>query len=259
MRGSAGVMAVVLAEAVVGGLALAFLTPLWHEVKRGFFVLLGALQAALAAAAWFAATRARVPGDAAGRWTVLLAAALAVATAAWAGILFLRRARAARAIGLASLPVAGALLVAVAAAGRQPLPLSLFQVAAGSAFLGAVLDGLLLGHWYLTDRRLGRGPIRRAATLLLAAVAAEAAAVVSGGFGAVGADPTINPLLTAGALAPWIAAGMVLATALVAGLVVAALRGERASAVQAATGFFYLAVMTAFTAEVAVKVRFLPR
>ena len=83
--------------------------------------------------------------------------------------------------------------------------------------------------------------------------------MVSAGFGAVGTDPTFNPLLTAGALAPWIAAGMVLATALVAGLVVAALRGERASAVQAATCFFYRAVMTAFTAEVAVKVRFLAR
>ena len=38
----------------------------------------------------------------------------------------------------------------------------------------------------------------------------------------------------------------------------AALKGERASAVQSATGFFYLAVVTAFTAELAVKVRFLP-
>lgn len=252
-------MAVVLAEAVVGGLALAFLTPLWHEVKPGFFVLLGAIGAVLGAAAWFAAARARVPGEPAGRWAVVLAAALAAATAAWAGLLFFRRTRPARALGLGSLPAGGGLLVAVAAAGRQPLAVSLFQVAAGSAFLGAVLDGLLLGHWYLTDRRLGRGPIRRAAALLVAAVVAEAAAVVSGGFGAVGADPTFNPLLTAGALAPWIAAGMVLATALIAGLVVAALRGERASAVQAATGFFYLAVVTAFTAEVAVKVRFLPR
>jgi hypothetical protein len=35
------------------------------------------------------------------------------------------------------------------------------------------------------------------------------------------------------------------------------LKGERASAVQSATGFYYLAVVTAFTAEVAVKTRFL--
>ena len=36
------------------------------------------------------------------------------------------------------------------------------------------------------------------------------------------------------------------------------LRGTRPSAVQSATGFFYLAVITAFTAELAAKVRFLP-
>jgi hypothetical protein len=51
---------------------------------------------------------------------------------------------------------------------------------------------------------------------------------------------------------------MAAATLLIAGLVHAALRGERPSAVQSATGFYYLAVVTAFTAEVAVKTRFLP-
>ena len=50
---------------------------------------------------------------------------------------------------------------------------------------------------------------------------------------------------------------MVLATFLIALLTRAALKGERASAVQSATGFYYLAVVTAFTAEVAVKTRFL--
>ena len=50
---------------------------------------------------------------------------------------------------------------------------------------------------------------------------------------------------------------MVVATLLIALLTRAALKGERASAVQSATGFYYLAVVTAFTAEVAVKTRFL--
>ena len=65
-------------------------------------------------------------------------------------------------------------------------------------------------------------------------------------------------MLTAGALAPWIALGMAAATLLIAVVVRAALRGERASAVRSATGFYYLAVVTAFTAEIAVKTRFLP-
>ena len=75
---------------------------------------------------------------------------------------------------------------------------------------------------------------------------------------ASGSSDAFNPLLTAGALAPWIALGMVGTTGLIAVMVKATLRGARASAVQSATGFFYLAVVTAFTAEVAVKTRFLP-
>jgi hypothetical protein len=50
---------------------------------------------------------------------------------------------------------------------------------------------------------------------------------------------------------------MVVATLLIALLTRAALRGQRASAVQSATGFYYLAVVTAYTAEVAAKTRFL--
>jgi hypothetical protein len=85
----------------------------------------------------------------------------------------------------------------------------------------------------------------------------EMIAIVTSGFGGVESSAALNPLLTAGALAPWIALGMVLATFLIALLTRAALRGQRASAVQSATGFYYLAVVTAFTAEVAVKTRFL--
>jgi hypothetical protein len=51
---------------------------------------------------------------------------------------------------------------------------------------------------------------------------------------------------------------MVGTTALIGVMIRLTLRGERASAVQAATGFFYLAVITALTAEFAAKVRFLP-
>jgi hypothetical protein len=142
-------------------------------------------------------------------------------------------------------------------AGRQSYPLALFQLAAGAALLGAATDGLLLGHWYLTDRKLPRAPIDRLTTILMVSVVVAAIAVISAGFSGVEMSTSINPLLTAGALAPWIALGMVVATALIAALVKAVLKGERASAVQSATGFYYLAVVTAFTAEVAVKTRFL--
>ena len=93
--------------------------------------------------------------------------------------------------------------------------------------------------------------------VMLVAVVIEAVAVISSGFGGIETSTSLNPLLTAGALAPWIALGMVGTTLLIAVMTRAALRGERASAVKSATGFYYLAVVTAFTAEVAVKTRFL--
>jgi hypothetical protein len=180
-----------------------------------------------------------------------------VATVLWTALLIARQPLAARVLGLLSLPAWLNVLVWMAGAGRQSFALALLQLAAGAALLGASTDGLLLGHWYLTDRKLPRRPIDRMTTILLASVGAAAIAVISAGFTGVEASTAINPLLTVGALAPWIALGMVAATGLIAGFIKAVLKGERASAVQSATGFYYLAVVTAFTAEVAVKTRFL--
>jgi hypothetical protein len=252
------VSAIVLAELTAGATVLLWPTPLWTEVKRGFFTLTGTVVLVLALSTWAAAAAGVVPGDDAGAWSVRLAAALAGVTLAWLILLLARRRTAARVVGLASVPVSVALLAAMAATSEGSYAVALFQLLAGAAFLGAVLDGLLLGHWYLTDRGLSRGPINRYTTLLIAAVVLEAAAVISGGFGPTETTADINPLLTSVGLAAWIALGMVGTTALIAILIRAALRGTRASAVQAATGFFYLAVITALTAEFAAKVRFLP-
>lgn len=258
MEGPAGVTALVLAETAAGTLALVFLTPLWGEVRRGFFVLTGSVALVLAVATWFSTRAALVAGDPAGRWSARLALGLGGVTAVWVALLLLRRSAAARAVGFGSVCVALALLAAMAGtAGGSPV-LAAFQLLAGAAFLGAVMAGLLLGHWYLTDRKLPRTPIRRYALALLVAVALEAAAVISAGFGPSGDVASVNPLLTSIGLASWIALGMVVTTALIAVLIHLALRGARSSAVQAATGFFYLAVITGMTAELAAKVRFLP-
>ena len=257
MTGVAGVMALVLAETVAGTTLFLWMSPLWNEVKRGFFKLLGAILTLLAGLAWLsvdAAVVGRFPSGDVLRATTLVATG---ATALWTLLLFARQQAAARVVGLLSVPAWIAVLVWMGGAGRQSFGLALFQLVAGAALLGAATDGLLLGHWYLTDRKLPRGPINRMTTILMVSVVLAAAAVISAGFSGVQASAAINPLLTAGALAPWIALGMVVATALIAWMIKAVLKGERASAVQSATGFYYLAVVTAFTAEVAVKTRFL--
>jgi hypothetical protein len=175
-----------------------------------------------------------------------------------AGAFLLRRPMVGRIVGIVSVPVSLAVLAVMAATGRQGFLLSSFQLAAGAAFLGAAYDGLFLGHWYLTDRKLTRRPIGRATLTLIVASVLEIVAIATSGFGGTPSSAQLNPLLTAGALAPWIAIGMAAATLLIAIVVRAALRGERAAAVQSATGFYYLAVVTAFTAEIAVRTRFLP-
>jgi hypothetical protein len=259
VTGLAGVAAVVLAEVVAGGLAFTWLTPLWNETKRSYFTIYGAiLGLVFALPGWLSARSGAEPGSAAGAWASRLTLITLIAVVVWTGLLLFRAESAGRVAGVISVPLSLAALVAIAGAGRASYAVALFQLLAGAAFLGATYDGLLLGHWYLTDRSLSRTPINRYTTIMLASVAIAAVAVVTGGFaGTTSTSSILNPLLTTGALAPWIALGMVAATGLVAALTKAALRGPRASAVQAATGFFYLAVVTAFTAQVAVTTRFL--
>jgi hypothetical protein len=257
VTGPAGVTALVLAETVAGGLALVFLTPLWNEVRRGFFVLTCSILAALSAAVWGSVAAGRVPGSDAGTWSLRSSLVLTVVLVVCATLLMVRRATWARFVGFAAAPLAVAMLGAMAGTADGSWLVAFLQLLAGAAFLGAVLDGLLLGHWYLTDRGLTRTPINRYTNLLLVGVALEAAALVLGGFGPTEATPDFNPLLTSAGLASWIALGMVLATALIGVMIRLTLRGPRASAVQAATGFFYLAVITATTAEFAAKVGFL--
>lgn len=258
MKGPAGVSALVLAETAAGSLWLLFLTPLWREVRRGFYKVSGAVLLVLAGATWFSASAGTPSGSDAGAWSVRLSATLTLFILVWLVLLFARREAAARIVGIASVPVSVTLLAVMAGTAEGSYAVALLQLLAGAAFLGAVMDGLLLGHWYLTDRGLTRIPINRFTTALIVAVALETGALLLGGFGPSEGSEDFNPLLTSAGLAPWIALGMVGATALIAFLIRAALKGERSSAVQAATGFFYLAVITALTAEFAAKVGFLP-
>jgi hypothetical protein len=173
----------------------------------------------------------------------------------------LRLPRIGRILGIVTVPLSGVMLFAFAHTAAPSTGTAFVQLLAGAAFTGAVLDGLLLGHWYLTDRKLGRGPINRMTWILIGSVIVEAAAVVAGGSptnAGSSATSTLNPLLTLAGSATWIAIGMIACTGLIAAFIRATLRGTRPAAVQSATGFFYLAVITAFTAELAAKVRFLP-
>jgi hypothetical protein len=257
MEGPAATIALVLAETAAGGTALLWLGGLWGRVRPGFFVLTGLAVLTCALLATLAASSATTtPVGEATRLAVLLCAVVAAVLGLSAAALILRLDGVGRVLGFLGIPSAAAMLGGFAAVGFVP---AILQLLAGAVFLGAVLDGLLLGHWYLTDRRLPRDHIRRLSVVLLVAVGLEAAAVVSLGFGTnQPADVSgFSPLLGVAGLTVWLALGMVACTALIAVLIRASLRGQSSRAVQGATGFFYLAVITALTAEMAAKVGFL--
>jgi hypothetical protein len=259
LNGFAGVLALILVEIVAGASVLAWGSPLWNEAKRLFFSIWAPIVLVLFAwPAWIAAHAGATPGDDAGATVVRLTLASAAALTITTILLLARQQAAGRVAGIVSAAIAVVTLGAMAGTGRQSWPVSTFQLLAGAAFLGATFSALFLGHWYLTDRKLSRRPINRFTTILIGATVLEGIAIATGGFSGSASSESFNPLLTAGGLAPWIAVGSAVTTLVIAIFARLTLQGERASAVQAATGFFYLALITAFVAEVAVKTRFLP-
>lgn len=133
--------------------------------------------------------------------------------------------------------------------GRSGGVLGLAVAAAGAWVLGAVLDGLLLGHWYIFDRGAPVAPLQRTAEVLLGGVvvASLAAFAVRGKEVVEG----LSPLLYVGAVRTWIALGLLAVVGLLA-LFIRALAREGST--RSATGFFYLALLLAFPAEFAAAV-----
>ena len=262
MDGPSATTALVLAEAAAGGTALLWLGGLWGSAKRGFFVLTGAAVLSLALLSTLSAASTVSPEMHSATEAVTLTASSIFAALLGLSLtaLILRLDGVGRVVGWLAIPAGIAVLGLFAEMGDgvRGFTSSLVQLLAGAGFLGAVLDGLLLGHWYLTDRRLPREHIRRFSIVLLVAVGVEVLALLVLGFtGGVADSAGFSVILGVSGLTTWLALGMAGCTGLIAFLIRASLRGESSRAVQGATGFFYLAVITAFTSEMAAKVGFL--
>jgi hypothetical protein len=125
---------------------------------------------------------------------------------------------------------------------------------AGAAFLGATSDGMVLGHWYLVDRKLTSSPMRWHAWAYTASVVlALASAALAKGGKPTGSEASLNPLLLVSDLTLYLAFGLVGVCALLA-FFVHKLVNE--GSIRAATGMLYLAVIMALAAEFAAKARF---
>src|SRR5262245_3536569 len=117
-------MALVLAEATAGSSVFLWISPLWDEVKRGFFKLLGVILTIVAVLTWLSVDAAVVDRFTSAdglRTATLVAGGL---TVLWTGLLFMRQPATARIVGLLSVPAWLAVLAFMGGAGRQSYALS---------------------------------------------------------------------------------------------------------------------------------------
>jgi hypothetical protein len=129
--------------------------------------------------------------------------------------------------------------------------LAIARLLVGAAFLGVVTDAMLLGHWYLTQPGLPREPLKelvRAAAIvwplevLVFLLPPGMIGVLTGAHG----DGY-------GGLLGWMWAVCAITTGVLFGVTWLALRERAYSAVMAATGLLYLAILTAFGTDLVAR------
>jgi len=145
-------------------------------------------------------------------------------------------------------------LVGLVAAGidaGSPAWLSVLRIVVGAAFLGSVSDAMLLGHWYLVQPGLARGPLLELVRwtgwlwpfeVVVMLIPTGMVSVFNGSI-----DDHYGGILG------WMWATCAVTTI---GLVVvtrAALKERQYSAVMAATGLLYLAILTAFGTDLVAR------
>lgn len=131
------------------------------------------------------------------------------------------------------------------------ITVSLLRTLIGAAFIGSISDGMLLGHWYLVQPGLPRKllnemvnalawlwPFEVAALLLPTGMISVWLGTVDDGWGG---------------LLGWMWGMCALTTIILVMITKAALRERYYSAVMAATGLLYLAILTAFGTDIVAR------
>ncbi|MGA1346716.1 MAG: hypothetical protein ACO35E_12180, partial [Ilumatobacteraceae bacterium] len=121
---------------------------------------------------------------------------------------------------------------------------SVLRVLVGAAFLGAVTDAMLLGHWYLVQPGLPRRHLNDLVRALGMIWPAEVLVMLlPTGMISVWTGSVDDGW---GGVLGWFWGACALTTGVLVRVTVAALRERQYSAVMAATGLLYLAILTAF-------------
>lgn len=142
-------------------------------------------------------------------------------------------------------------LVAAAIDAGGNTTVALLRTLIGAAFIGAISDGMLLGHWYLVQPGLPRRLLNEMVTALLWLWPLEVAALLlPTGMFSVWTGAVDDQW---GGLLGWMW-GMCAITTLILLLVTrAALKERYYSAVMAATGLLYLAILTGFGTDIVAR------
>lgn len=145
----------------------------------------------------------------------------------------------------------GLLAGALDAADSASTGVSVLRVFVGAAFLGAVTDAMLLGHWYLVQPGLPRRHLNELVRLLGFVWPVEVTAMLL---------PTGMVSVWTGAVDDgwkgqlgWFWGASAISTIVLVFVTRAALRERYYSAVMAATGFLYLAILTAFGTDLVAR------
>jgi len=150
-------------------------------------------------------------------------------------------------------PIVGVIgLVAGALEAGGSAPLAIARTLVGALFLGAITDAMLLGHWYLVQPGLSRAPLNELVwwaaavwpvELLVLLLPTGMWSVLNGTI-----DDQYNGLLG------WFWVCCVITTIGLIGVTMAALKEKQYSAVMAATGLLYLAILTGFGMDLVARV-----
>jgi hypothetical protein len=148
-----------------------------------------------------------------------------------------------------ALGVVGLVAAGLAAGGNDVLAVA--RTVAGAAFLGAVTDAMLLGHWYLVQPGLPRRLLNELVNWVAWTWPVEVALLLV----PTGMISVLNGSVDDGwnGMLGWFWVACAVTTLALAFVTRAALRERQYSAVMAATGLLYLAILTAFGTDLVAR------
>lgn len=254
MSGAGAVAGLVLLEWSAGWIAVGAWTQSWAVVRRGHFRIIawGVIALTAVVIAFFRSNEA-ASVDAVRTSVIVFGAA----TLLYLLVQYSRTDVPGMVVGAGAAIAGGAALtLAAGEVGGWPQALATIELLAGAALLGAVTNGMLLGHWYLNQPGLKPWALARLTQLALAATIATALLgfvatsrlINASTEGAVLGLPGFGESFGAIFFGAW-----VLLLGFTGAVVWMAKRCIGIRSIQSATGLYYVALLTAGVSEFVIR------